>query len=281
MCRSDPHTPAAVSFTRMAPGSTSGTGYSRRSNSPPYARSTATRPFISMLLLSWPACLEHEGVQRNADGTVAERGGHRGRGGKLDFVESGGPTLHDGAQDRIAFDEAAGCLGCRRTRSLLCQMRQLDLPEARLREHLSNRLRIVKAERHQVECGRIRREELAHRLVGDARERVPIHRVPHIEKILPAWLEDAKRLADACGLVGEEHEPELADHSVEGAIGERQAGGVGGLPLDVPGAGQHLGTPMLDHRLVEVRRDDRSPAAEPVGEAPRDDARAACRLEKP
>src|SRR6266850_3940715 len=46
MCRSEPQTPARVSLTRMAPGSTSGTGYSRSSNSPPYARNTATRPFI-------------------------------------------------------------------------------------------------------------------------------------------------------------------------------------------------------------------------------------------
>src|SRR5712692_11093232 len=46
MCRSEPHTPARVSLTRIAPGSTSGTGYSLSSNSPPYARSTATRPFI-------------------------------------------------------------------------------------------------------------------------------------------------------------------------------------------------------------------------------------------
>src|SRR6266545_3075901 len=46
MGRSEPQTPARVSLTRMAPGSTSGTGYSRSANSPPYARSTATRPFI-------------------------------------------------------------------------------------------------------------------------------------------------------------------------------------------------------------------------------------------
>src|SRR5216117_2757423 len=46
MWRSEPQTPARVSLTRMAPGSTSGTGYSLSSNSPPYARSTATRPFI-------------------------------------------------------------------------------------------------------------------------------------------------------------------------------------------------------------------------------------------
>src|SRR5688500_16670508 len=31
----------------MAPGSTSGTGYSRSSNSPPYALRTAMRPFMS------------------------------------------------------------------------------------------------------------------------------------------------------------------------------------------------------------------------------------------
>src|SRR2546426_1115703 len=47
MCRSEPHTPARESRTRMAPASTSGTGYSRSSNSPPYALSTATRPFIA------------------------------------------------------------------------------------------------------------------------------------------------------------------------------------------------------------------------------------------
>src|SRR5438552_5604145 len=50
MCRSEPHTPARESRTRMAPASTSGTGYSRSSNSPPYALSTATRPFIAPLL---------------------------------------------------------------------------------------------------------------------------------------------------------------------------------------------------------------------------------------
>src|SRR5258708_25793028 len=46
MCRSEPHTPARVSLIRIAPGSGSGTGYSRSSNSPPYALSSATRPFI-------------------------------------------------------------------------------------------------------------------------------------------------------------------------------------------------------------------------------------------
>src|SRR6266478_3553618 len=49
MCRSEPHTPARVSLIRIAPGSGSGTGYSRSSNSPPYAFSTATRPFMGLL----------------------------------------------------------------------------------------------------------------------------------------------------------------------------------------------------------------------------------------
>src|SRR5262245_26990701 len=233
MCRSDPQTPARVSFTRMAPGSTSGTGYSRRSNSPPYARSTATRPFIAILLPSWPARLKHDGVQGDAYGTVAERGSHRRGGRPLDLVERVGPAIHDGAQDGIALDEPDACVGRRRARSLLRQARHLDVLEAGLGEHLLDRLRLVQAERHRVEHGRIRREELAYGLVGDARERVSVHRVPHIEEIVPAGLEDAKRLSDARGLVGEEHQPELADHSVEGAIGERQAGGIGGLPLDV------------------------------------------------
>src|SRR5215510_8709676 len=244
MWRSEPQTPARVSFTRMAPGSTSGTGYSRRSNSPPYARSTATRPFIAMLLPSWPARLEHDGVQRKAYGTVAEGGGHRGCGGTLDFVERGGPALHDGSQDGIALDEPDRCFSGRRARPLLRQTRHLDLPEARLGNHLLDRLGVVQAERHRVEHGRIRGEELAHALVGDARERVSVHRVPDTEEIVPAGFEHAKRFTDTRDLVGEEHEPELADHRVEGAIGERQAGGVGGLPLDVTSVGRHLGARM-------------------------------------
>src|SRR6476659_8840874 len=48
MCRSEPHTPARVSLSRIAPGSGSGTGYSRSSNSPPYAFSTSTRPFMGL-----------------------------------------------------------------------------------------------------------------------------------------------------------------------------------------------------------------------------------------
>src|SRR6184192_374458 len=47
MCRSDPQTPARVSLIKIAPGSGSGTGYSRSSNSPPYALSTAMRPCMS------------------------------------------------------------------------------------------------------------------------------------------------------------------------------------------------------------------------------------------
>src|SRR5258705_13464890 len=46
MCTVEPHPPARVSLIRIAAGSGSCTGYSRSSNSPPYALSTATRPFI-------------------------------------------------------------------------------------------------------------------------------------------------------------------------------------------------------------------------------------------
>src|SRR5262245_58725708 len=48
MCRSEPQIPARVSRIRIAPGSTSGTGYSRSSNSPPYAFNTAMRPFMGL-----------------------------------------------------------------------------------------------------------------------------------------------------------------------------------------------------------------------------------------
>src|SRR5687767_6622937 len=55
MCRSEPHTPARVSFTSAAPGSGSGTGYSRSSKSPSYAFRTATRPFMGFSCSDeWP-----------------------------------------------------------------------------------------------------------------------------------------------------------------------------------------------------------------------------------
>src|SRR5215471_16930591 len=215
MCRSEPQTPARVSFTRMAPGSTSGTGYSRRSNSPPYARSTATRPFISVLLLSWPAGLEHESVQGDSERRITQLGSHDGRGRLLDRLERIGPTLHDAAQDGSARNDPDGRVGRRRARPLLRELRDLDLPESRLCEHLPDRLRIVQAVGDRVEHGRVGREEPARRLVRDARDRVPGQRVPYVEEVLSARVEHAKRLADARGLVGEEHQPELAHHGVE------------------------------------------------------------------
>src|SRR6266536_4983192 len=151
MCRSDPHTPARVSRTRRAPGSTSGTGYSRRSNSPPYALSTATRPFIGGLLVLWPACRPHDGVQRNACRRITELGRNRGGGRPLDVSQRLGAARHDGVEDRIALDQSGGRVGRRRTRPRLLERRHLDLPETGLRQHLPDRLRVVEAEGHVVE----------------------------------------------------------------------------------------------------------------------------------
>src|SRR5215813_590789 len=86
MCRSEPQTPARVSLTRIAPGSTSGTGYSLSSNSPPYARSTATRPFIrpprfaapGSSLGSWRLRKRGRRRRRAARGTVGPCGFERG-----------------------------------------------------------------------------------------------------------------------------------------------------------------------------------------------------------
>src|SRR5215471_17106030 len=84
MCRSEPQIPARVSRIRMAPASGSGTGYSRSSNSPPYAFSTAIRPFMTRPPLAWSRALvgsrqdgagRREGLAGHLHGRPGPRGG--------------------------------------------------------------------------------------------------------------------------------------------------------------------------------------------------------------
>src|SRR4029453_10275218 len=222
MCRSDPHTPARVSRTRRAPGSTSGTGYSRRSNSPPYARSTATRPFMGTLLVLWPARRQHDGVQRDSCGRIAELDRYRSRRRPLDVVQRLGAAGHDGAENGIAADESSSRVGRGRTGPRFLERRHLDLPEAGLPQHLPDRRGIMEAERHGVEHRRVSGEKSPDRLVSDPLKWVLGDGIPYAEEVGAAGLEHAKGLADARRLVGEEHQPELADHDVEGLVGERK-----------------------------------------------------------
>src|SRR5215813_13532497 len=226
MCRSEPHTPARVSFTRMAPGSTSGTGYSRRSNSPPYARSTAMRPFMIVLLWSRSARGEHHRVQRNSHRRIAQLRGHRRRRGLLHLFEGVCPPLYDGRRDGIPLDQADGRLGRRWGRPVPRDVAHLDAREARLAEPLPHRCRIVQAVGDAVEIRWIGGEEAGRRLVGDARGGILRQDIPHVEEILPTGLEHPKSLADPRRLVGEEHEPELADGRVERLIRKGQPCGI-------------------------------------------------------
>src|SRR5919199_4040930 len=54
-CRSEPHTLASVIWTRAAPGSGSGTGYSRISNGWPFPTKTAARPVSAMRVVLYRA----------------------------------------------------------------------------------------------------------------------------------------------------------------------------------------------------------------------------------
>ena len=71
--------------------------------------------------------------------------------------------------------------------------------------------------------------------------------------------------------VGEEHQRHLAQRHVEGAVGERQRGGVALPPVDVRAHASGDG----EHRLVEIDADDRSVGADEVGGGAGDDPRPA------
>jgi hypothetical protein len=73
-------------------------------------------------------------------------------------------------------------------------------------------------------------------------------------------------------LVGKEHHAELADHGIEHAVGKRQRLRIGLLPGDA--ARRDLRGSVVDHRLVQIGRDDRDAARQRVQERARDNAGA-------
>ena len=73
-------------------------------------------------------------------------------------------------------------------------------------------------------------EEPTYGLVGDARNRVPVQRIPNVEREKTARLQDTRRLANSGRLVGKKHEAELADDGIEAVVLERQVERVG-LPF--------------------------------------------------
>ncbi len=155
-----------------------------------------------------------------------------------------------------------------------------DLDEARALQQAPHRRRVVQAVGHRVELGRISGEERGDGLVGDPADGVSLHGVPHAEEVRPLGPEDPVRLPHAGRLVREEHEPELAHHRVEGAVGKGQACPVRLAPLECRAPGEP-GLCAGDHRLVEVRGDQGAAAGEAPDEALGDDAGPAGHLEHP
>jgi hypothetical protein len=95
------------------------------------------------------------------------------------------------------------------------------------------------------------RQTVAHH---DVRELVLLDAVPDADQVAPARLENARGLGEGARLVREEHRPELAHHHVEHAVGERQHLGIR-LPPGDP-VRRELARCMVEHRPVEVGRDD-------------------------
>ena len=80
------------------------------------------------------------------------------------------------------------------------------------------------------------------------------------------------RLRKRPGLVGEEHDPELAHHRVERAVREGQLHGVRLAPFHGP-PGPERGR-LVEHRLIQIGGDDRGALRQGRGQGPRHDAGA-------
>ncbi len=86
---------------------------------------------------------------------------------------------------------------------------------------------------------------------GEIGEDIILDPVPDVEDKSSPGSENAPRLAIALNPVGEEHDPELADHHVEACVIVRQGGGVGLGPADAGVIGL-AGAGAFQHRRVEV-----------------------------
>ena len=96
--------------------------------------------------------------------------------------------------------------------------------------------------------------------------------VPHIEYELAAGTKHPPRFSECPCFVGEEHDPELADDHVEERIGKRQLQCIGLLPLH--GTSGPCGGGLIQHGLVQIRRDNRDLWREHLRELAGHDARS-------
>ena len=125
----------------------------------------------------------------------------------------------------------------------------------------------------------IRGEERLQRLRYHAGEFVLLDAVPHIEQEHAAGPEDAAGFRKRLRLVRKEHGPELADDGVERAIREGQLHSVCLAPLHRTACADRRC--HVQHRLIEVGRDDRRAVRQRRCKAAGDHAGAGGDLEHP
>jgi len=113
--------------------------------------------------------------------------------------------------------------------------------------------------------------ELRRHLDEGAVGRLVLQRGGHAERDHAARADDPGHLPQGRRRVGEEHQRHLAQHHVEGAVGERQGGDVASPPLQVRPDPAGDG----EHGLVEVHAHHAPVPGEPVGDGAGDDAGAA------
>src|SRR3974390_590729 len=101
------------------------------------------------------------------------------------------------------------------------------------------------------ETWRVVRKHLFKRLCDDICKLVVRNLIPDVEIIMSVGLQDAPRLFKSLNLVGKEHHPELAGHSIEALIVEWQFLCVSHLPFG-PMVLPHTGFGMLKHWRVEI-----------------------------
>ena len=108
--------------------------------------------------------------------------------------------------------------------------------------------------RPRQKARRIVGEDVRERGGDDVGELIVFDGIPDTEDEVAARFQHAPRFAVGLRLVGEEHRPELADHGIEGLVGERQRLRIGRLPAHA--VRRNLLGGMVEHRLVQVGRDN-------------------------
>jgi hypothetical protein len=108
-------------------------------------------------------------------------------------------------------------------------------------------------------------------------ELILVDPIPDVEDELTTGAEHPPRFRECPGFVGEEHGPELADDHVKICIGKRQVQGIGLPPLHWTSG--PFGGGLIQHRLVQIRRDNRASWGQRPGKVASHDARSRGDLE--